>query len=317
MIAAAPSRHSALRTATLHDGASRRPLARIALLGGLVMLGGCDSPPAPKKTDDAPAKAPTEAGTKADPKATPRPASVDGKGATEAAQAKADPAPKKYRRGMFPPEGMSADEIKKFAADVGDPSGGEVTLAQAFAGDPVLADPANGTLVAAFDTTMGAFECELYEAKVPLTVANFVALARGLRPTYDKKTDAWVTKKFYDGVIFHRVLAGFMIQTGDDTNTGRGNPGYVIVDELVKGLRHDGPGVLSMANREKPNTGSTQFFITVRDTKHLDGKHAVFGKCADPKVPIEISKVKVDHRAGDRPYEQVKINTITIARKKK
>jgi peptidyl-prolyl cis-trans isomerase A (cyclophilin A) len=225
--------------------------------------------------------------------------------------------PRKYRRGMVPPEGMTPEELKKFAADTGDPTGGEFTLAQAFEGDPALADPANGKLVASFDTTMGAFECELYEDQTPLTVANFVGLARGLRPTYDKKTDAWVTKKFFDGNIFHRVIKGFMIQTGDDTNSGRGNPGYVIVDELAKGLKHDSAGVLSMANREKPNTGSTQFFITVRDTKHLDGKHAVFGKCADAKVPIEISKVKVDPRAGDRPYEQVKINTITISRKKK
>jgi len=306
------------------------PVRAAALWLGLVLLAACPAPAGDatpsKKTDDEAAKAPPDADAKqaaidaertrtevAKAKAAKDKATVELKGA--AAPAAGD-APKKYRRGMFPPEGMSADEIKKFAADVGDPSGGEVTLAQAFEGDPVLADPTNGTLVAAFDTTMGAFECELYETKTPLTVANFVALARGLRPTYDKKTDAWVTKKFYDGVIFHRVIKGFMIQTGDDSNTGRGNPGYVIVDELVKGLRHDAPGVLSMANREKPNTGSTQFFITVRDTKHLDGKHTVFGKCADPKVPLEISQVKVDARAGDRPYEQVKINTVTISRKK-
>jgi peptidyl-prolyl cis-trans isomerase A (cyclophilin A) len=235
----------------------------------------------------------------------------------EQADAAAAAEPKKYRRGMVPPEGMTPDELERFATETGDPTGGEFTLAQAFEGDPVLADPANGKLVASFDTTMGAFECELYEDKAPLTVANFVGLARGLRPTYDKKTDAWVTKKYFDGNIFHRVMKDFMIQTGDDTNSGRGNPGYVIVDELVKGLKHDSAGVLSMANREKPNTGSTQFFITVRDTKHLDGKHAVFGKCADAKVPIEISKVKVDPRTGHRPYEQVKINTITISRKKK
>lgn len=227
----------------------------------------------------------------------------------------ADAAPKKYRVGMVPPEGMSLEEIEKFAADVGDPTGGKFTLEQAFEGDPTLADKSKGTLTASFDTTMGAFDCELYEEQAPLTVANFVGLARGTRPTYDKKQRAWVTKKYYDGNIFHRVIKNFMIQTGDDTNTGRGNPGYVIPDELQTKLAHGSAGVLSMANRSKPNTGNTQFFITVRATKHLDGKHAVFGKCADAKVPIEISKVKVDHRAGDRPYEQVKINSVTISRK--
>lgn len=151
-------------------------------------------------------------------------------------------------------------------------------------------------------TSMGDLVIELDNAKAPISTENFLG---------------YVEKGAYDGTIFHRVIKGFMIQTGDATNTGRGNPGYVIVDELPKGLRHDSAGVLSMANREHPNTGSTQFFVTVRDTKHLDGKHAVFGKCADAKVPIEISKVSVDHRAGDRPYEQVKINAVTIARKPK
>jgi peptidyl-prolyl cis-trans isomerase A (cyclophilin A) len=246
-----------------------------------------------------------------------KPETKPGETTLEQADAATAAEPRKYRRGMVPPEAMTPDELKRFATETGDPTNGEFTLAQAFEGDPALADPANGKLIASFDTTMGAFECELYEDQTPLTVANFVGLARGLRPTYDKKTDTWVTKKYFDGNIFHRVIKGFMIQTGDDTNSGRGNPGYVIVDELAKGLKHDSAGVLSMANREKPNTGSTQFFITVRDTKHLDGKHTVFGKCADAKVPIEISKVKVDPRAGDRPYEQVKINTITISRKKK
>ena len=306
--------------------------ARTATLGLILLASalGCDS--SAPKTDGKP-DAKKTADAKTDAKAKPGDAKADAKqaGDAKAGDAKADDAkadtkaadvPKPAgarppKLGALPPEGMTPEEIKKFAADSGDPTGGEFTLAQAFEGDPALADEANGTLTASFDTTMGAFECVLYEKEVPLTVANFVGLARGVRPTYDKKANAWVTKKFYDGNIFHRVIKDFMIQTGDDTNSGRGNPGYVIVDELPKKLGHDSAGVLSMANREKPNTGSTQFFITVKATKHLDGKHAVFGKCADAKVPIEISKVKVDPRAGDRPYEQVKINTITISRKKK
>jgi peptidyl-prolyl cis-trans isomerase A (cyclophilin A) len=316
--------------------APSRPSLRVALLGalGLVTLTACPAPTngegTPKKTDakdtkPADAKSDTKQDAKQDAKAAER-AHIDATKATTATRvetkdkdpagtAAADPTARKYRRGMFPPAGMSAAELEKFAADVGDPTGGKLTLAQALEGDPVLADASKGKLTVTFDTTMGTFDCVLYEDKAPLTVANFVALARGKRPTYDKKTDTWVAKNYYDGVIFHRVIKGFMVQTGDDTNTGRGNPGYVIADEFVKGLRHDGPGVLSMANRSEPNTGSTQFFITVRDTKHLDGKHAVFGKCADAKIPIAISQVKVDHRAGDRPYEQVKINRVTLSRK--
>jgi peptidyl-prolyl cis-trans isomerase A (cyclophilin A) len=292
--------------------------ARTLLLGLTLSAAalGCDaSPPGPdaKAGDAKPAEAKPAETTPAEAKPAETKPATDG-GATALGEAATPAAPKKYRPGMMPPEGMSPDELRRFAAETGDPTGGEFTLAQAFEGDPALADRSQGTLVAAFDTTMGAFECVLYEDEAPLTVANFVGLARGKRPTWDKKTNAWVTKKYYDGVIFHRVIKGFMIQTGDDTNSGRGNPGYVIVDEIAKGLRHDAAGVLSMANREHPNTGSTQFFITVRDTKHLDDKHAVFGKC-DPKVAIAISEVKVDARAGDRPYEQVKVNTITIARK--
>lgn len=290
------------------------------------MLAACpsqpaDAPPKPAKSDAEAKQAAIDAERTrtevAKAKAAKDTATVDIKGGDTASPAGATPAAgdRRYPPGTLPPAGMTPEEIKAFAVAVGDPTGGEFTLAQAFEGDPALADKAGGRLVAAFDTTMGAFECVLYEDEAPLTVANFVGLARGLRPTWDKKTNAWVTKKYYDGNIFHRVMKGFMVQTGE--GTARGNPGYVIVDEFAKGLRHDAAGVLSMANQEKPNTGNTQFFITVRDTKHLDGKHAVFGKCSDAKVPIEISKVKVDARANHRPYEQVKINTITIARKKK
>jgi len=249
----------------------------------------------------------------------PKPDAATPDAATPEKTTKPEPKPKtnsKYRRGQLPPPGMTPEQIKEFAIGVEDPTGGEFTLEQALAGDPQLADPANGQLTATFATTMGTFDCVLYEDQAPVTVANFVGLARGLRPVYSKKEDAWVDKKLYDGVIFHRVIANFMIQTGEAKDIGR-TPGYVIPDEFVATLKHDGPGVLSMANSEKPNTGSTQFFITVKATAHLDGKHAVFGKCPDAKVPVEISTVKVDPRAGDRPYENVTIESVTISRKPK
>lgn len=121
------------------------------------------------------------------------------------------------------------------------------------------------TYYATIKTNKGDMRLKLYADKTPMTVNNFVFLARD---------------KFYDGVPFHRVIKDFMIQTGDPTGTGRGGPGYRFPDEIVPTLRHDGPGVLSMANAG-PNTNGSQFFITHVATPWLDGKHTVFGKLLD------------------------------------
>ena len=117
-------------------------------------------------------------------------------------------------------------------------------------------------------------------------------------------------KGFYNGVIFHRVIDNFMIQGGDPTGTGMGGPGYTIKDEFSSKLLHDGPGVLSMANAG-PDTGGSQFFITLRDCPWLDGKHAVFGKVTKGlEVVYRIGKVATD--ANDKPLKDVVINKITI-----
>ncbi|HET9497681.1 MAG TPA: peptidylprolyl isomerase [Candidatus Limnocylindria bacterium] len=118
---------------------------------------------------------------------------------------------------------------------------------------------------ARFTTERGPFDVELFAADAPLTVENFVNLARA---------------GFYDGTTFHRVIPGFMAQGGDPTGTGRGGPGYQFGDELNGGRRHDAAGVLSMANAG-PNTNGSQFFITFGPTPHLDGKHTVFGRVTD------------------------------------
>ena len=115
--------------------------------------------------------------------------------------------------------------------------------------------------IATIQTNRGAIRVQLHEDKVPKTVANFVKLAN---------------RSFYDGLKFHRVIADFMIQTGCPEGTGRGGPGYRFEDEFHPELKHDGPGVLSMANAG-PNTNGSQFFITHVATPHLDGKHSVFG----------------------------------------
>jgi peptidyl-prolyl cis-trans isomerase A (cyclophilin A) len=149
--------------------------------------------------------------------------------------------------------------------------------------------------IAEFETTMGDFQIELFEDKAPITTKNFIDLAK---------------KGFYDGVIFHRVIDGFMIQGGDPTGTGRGGPGYRIPDEFHPELRHDAAGILSMANAG-PNTGGSQFFITLAPTPWLDGRHAVFGRVVAGMDVVE-SIGKVETGPGDRPLREVKMTKVTI-----
>ena len=149
--------------------------------------------------------------------------------------------------------------------------------------------------IAKFETNMGVFEIELFEDKAPKTTKNFIDLTE---------------KGFYDGLIFHRVIDGFMIQGGDPNGNGTGGPGYKIDDEFHKDLRHDDEGVLSMANAG-PNTGGSQFFITLAPTPWLDGHHAVFGKVVKGmEVVREIGQVEVNFR--DKPLEDVTMEKITI-----
>ena len=154
--------------------------------------------------------------------------------------------------------------------------------------------------IAVFETNHGTFEIELFEDKAPITVKNFIDLAE---------------KGFYDGLIFHRVIDGFMIQGGDPNGTGTGGPGYVIPDEFHKDLKHDSEGVLSMANAG-PNTGGSQFFITLAATPWLDGHHSVFGKVVKGMdVVREIGKVDTDFQ--DKPLAKVVMEKVTIRREEK
>lgn len=149
---------------------------------------------------------------------------------------------------------------------------------------------------AAFVTSMGDFRLELFEDKAPKTAGNFIQLA---------------ADGFYNGLVFHRVIAGFMIQGGCPHGTGRGGPGYTIDDEFHPELTHDGPGILSMANAG-PNTGGSQFFITLVPTDWLDGRHAVFGRVIEGmEVVSSIGEVATD--PNDRPLEDVVIESVTIA----
>ncbi|MFZ4590808.1 MAG: peptidylprolyl isomerase [Ignavibacteria bacterium] len=144
-----------------------------------------------------------------------------------------------------------------------------------------------------FETTMGNFKVKLYSDKAPLTTSNFRNL---------------VEKSFFDGIIFHRVIDGFMIQGGDPTGTGTGGSGVKIQDEFGPGLKHSKEGILSMANAG-PNTGTSQFFITLAATPHLDGKHAVFGEIVEGMdVVKKIGKTKVGQ--ADKPVTEVKMKKV-------
>jgi cyclophilin family peptidyl-prolyl cis-trans isomerase len=162
------------------------------------------------------------------------------------------------------------------------------------------------TVKAQFNTTLGDFELELYADKSPMAVWNFINLAEGRQET---------TKKgpFYDGIIFHRVIDGFMIQAGCPHGMGVGGPGYEFDNERHPELKHDSEGILAMANRG-PNTNGSQFYITLGPTPHLDGGYTVFGKITSGMDTIRsIGKVECDPR-NNKPLKDVVINSVKIIR---
>ena len=168
------------------------------------------------------------------------------------------------------------------------------------------------TVSAKFATTEGTFTIQLFDEDAPLTVANFVGLADGSKQWTDPRTGEKTNKPYYDGIIFHRVIDGFMIQGGDPLGRGTGGPGYNFKDEFSPKLRHGKAGILSMAN-SGPNTNGGQFFITLAPTPWLDGKHSVFGEVVDGlDVVQKIGKAKT--RAGDRPATDIVITSVTIER---
>ena len=162
-------------------------------------------------------------------------------------------------------------------------------------------------LFADIETTKGHIVVKLNYKEVPTTVANFVTLAEGKNNFVKVK---YKGKPFYNGTIFHRVIDGFMIQGGDPTGTGMGDPGYRFEDEFVPSLRHNKKGILSMAN-SGPNTNGSQFFITQVPTPHLDGRHSVFGETVKGEEVID-AIAKAPRNGQDRPNEDIKIKNITI-----
>ena len=168
---------------------------------------------------------------------------------------------------------------------------------------PVFAD---------FETSEGNFTIRLFDQEAPKTVENFIGLAEGTREWTDPRSNRKVKQPYYDGVIFHRVIDGFMIQGGDPLGQGIGGPGYNFADEFHPTLRHSKAGILSMANRG-PNTNGGQFFITLAPTPHLDDRHSVFGEVTEGlDVVRRIGQVKTGDR--DRPVKDVVIEHVKIRR---
>lgn len=190
-----------------------------------------------------------------------------------------------------------------------DPLGGKFDLARALEGLP-----REGTLTAVLDTEKGTLTCELFEDKAPITVANFVGLARGLRP-FKTPEGRWEKRKGYDGTTFHRIVKGFMIQGGDPRGTGAGEPGYVIPDEVWPGAKHDRRGQLCMANRGK-NTNGMQFFITDGPAPHLDGGYTIFGQCSGEGTEKALDALVASEVRGERAVNPPKIRKVTIERRR-
>lgn len=201
---------------------------------------------------------------------------------------------------------VEAQPVAEVPVSEGDPVAGKFTLEDATRG---LAK--DGKLVAQLMTDKGKVDCELYSDKAPLTVANFVGLARGLRPWKDQD-GKWVKKPLYDGTPFHRIIRGFMVQGGDPMGTGQGGPGYVVPDEIWDNARHDRRGLLCMANRGK-NTNGSQFFIMDGAAPHLDGGYTIFGECKPDSVIEAIASTEV---RGDRAVDAPKLKKVVVKRVK-
>jgi peptidyl-prolyl cis-trans isomerase A (cyclophilin A) len=171
----------------------------------------------------------------------------------------------------------------------------------------------NGPTVV-MDTSMGRITCQFFQSQAPKTVANFIALAEGTKDWTDPATGKKQhNKPLYNGTIFHRVIPEFMIQGGDPTGTGMGDPGYKFEDEFDPNLNFDVPGRLAMAN-SGPNTNGSQFFITTVPTEHLNHRHTIFGQCDASGLLVAQTIALVQTDRNDKPLTPVVLKKVTIVR---
>ncbi|KYF67499.1 peptidylprolyl isomerase, partial [Sorangium cellulosum] len=240
----------------------------VAALAALAVLAGCSKTPEPTAEESPKTKTTTPASTGAAGSKTEK---------TEKTE-KERPPPQRRK--------VSAKPVAEVKPSEDDPVKGKWTLEDATKGLPP-----GKTLTASIETDLGTLSCKLFDDKAPITVANFVGLARGIRP-WKTPEGKWEKKPAYDGTIFHRIIQGFMIQGGDAKKNGTGEAGYVIPDEVWEDGSHDRPGLLCMANRGK-NTNSAQFFITDAAAFHLDNGYTIFGECGPEELVHKLAGVEV------------------------
>jgi cyclophilin family peptidyl-prolyl cis-trans isomerase len=183
-----------------------------------------------------------------------------------------------------------------------------LTLTLAFASCQNKYPDLEDGVYAEFITNKGTFVAKLHNEQTPLTVANFVALAEGTNEMVDS---TYKGKPFYDGLIFHRIIKDFMIQGGDPKGDGSGNPGYRFPDEIVDSLKHNKKGILSMAN-SGPGTNGSQFFITLKETPWLDGRHTVFGEIVKGQEVVDSLGNVATTKPGDKPIDVVTLQKVNI-----
>ena len=194
--------------------------------------------------------------------------------------------------------------------NVPDPEGGEFTLEEAVVGLPI-----DGSLVAEIGTDFGTLFCDLYADRTPNTVANFVGLARGLRPWWDARAGEWVRRPYYRDLTFHRVIPGYLVQGGDYLGDGTGTVGYSIPDEPSDTLAHDRAGQLAMANHAGPDTAGAQFFFTDGPAPQLDTQgYTIFGQCRPQHVISQLARVPQQADSGNRPLTEIHITRVIIRR---
>jgi peptidyl-prolyl cis-trans isomerase A (cyclophilin A) len=199
----------------------------------------------------------------------------------------------------------TSDPDETLSMSPGDPAAGAFTLEEALEGLPA----GDGPLRAVITTDVGDITCT-FDERPTNAVANFIGLARGLRPWVDTVASAWVKRRYYDGLIYHRIIDDFMAQGGDPLGTGLGGPGYQINDEIFADLLFT-PGTLSYAN-SGPNTNGSQYFITEVATDWLDGDFTLLGQC-EPMAVIEmLTAVETD--AADVPLTETRMQRVEITR---
>jgi peptidyl-prolyl cis-trans isomerase A (cyclophilin A) len=181
------------------------------------------------------------------------------------------------------------------------------------AATPAAMTRPNGPTVV-MDTSMGRITCQFYQRQAPLAVGSFIGLSEGTKDWTDPVTGKKQhNKPYYNGTIFHRVIPGFMIQGGDPTGTGTGDPGYKFADEFDPNLNFDQPGRLAMAN-SGPDTNGSQFFITEQAYASLSQHYTLFGQCDDASVEVVKAIARVQTNSSDKPLTPVVLKKVTIVR---